>query len=275
MPRNLSPALIALRDRLMPTDVSAPLWRISTRGKSEDPRALILSFGGQPVGSIRLDEHSAGSRAERACLWAAADLAALTAARPDLLKLLDEEPAQAPGADDKSVAQWIEAVKTAEGERDAAKKQEAVWKENYHLAAQERTELRQRKDNLEAEQRLVARLRADNEQIGKERDQARADNAAADVALQETLDDLKKARLQRDAAEADRNVWEKAAKEDRAQLVTLADKLNQATQKLRDIEKLRESDTIEMGATILGYRILTVVVFFVVSAIAIWKGVGR
>jgi hypothetical protein len=80
---------------------------------------------------------------------------------------------------------------------------------------------------------------------------------------------------ERDAAIVDRDTWKQNAERDAAELIALADKLNQATQKLRDIEKLRESDTIEMGATILGYRILTVVVFFVVSAIAIWKGVGR
>jgi chromosome segregation ATPase len=135
-----------------------------------------------------------------------------------------------------------------------------------------------RTEELAAERRLVANLRTDNEQIGKERDQAQKEiehlrgelDLAAD--LNEKIDAL---TLERDAAIVDRDTWKQNAERDAADLIALADKLNQATQKLRDIEKLRESDTIEMGATILGYRILAVVVFVVVAAIAISKGVGR
>jgi chromosome segregation ATPase len=126
-------------------------------------------------------------------------------------------------ADGKSVAQWIEAVKTAEAERDGAKKQEAVWKENYHLAAQERIDLRTEKgelvsktfqlsEELNAERRLVENLREGNVQLGKERDQARADHAAADVALQDTLKKLDIANRGWNRAGDRADQWEKAAR---------------------------------------------------------------
>jgi hypothetical protein len=131
--------------------------------------------------------------------------------------------------DGKSAANWIEAVRTAEAERDAARKQEATWKENYHLAAQERVDLREEKatlvsktfqlsEELNAERRLVENLRADNEQIGKERDQARADHGAADVALRGVMDELRTAETRRDesrnlrdAAVRVAKTWEDAA----------------------------------------------------------------
>jgi hypothetical protein len=80
---------------------------------------------------------------------------------------------------------------------------------------------------------------------------------------------------ERDAAIVDRDTWKQNAERDAAELIALADKLNQATQKLRDIEKLRSEALVERDATILGWRLATVAAVFVAIALAIWKGGAR
>ena len=118
-------------------------------------------------------------------------------------------------------------------------------------------------------------LRAQLDAVCRDRDKIRAEmSGIANIGLDRGTE-ITNLRIELDAAIADRNVWEKAAKEDRAQLVTLADELNRERQKLRDIEKLRVEALVERDATILGWRLATVAAVFVAIALAIWKGGAR
>jgi predicted nucleic acid-binding Zn-ribbon protein len=157
--RVLTAALAALHSRLQPLNVSAPTWRIRTKGKSDDPQALILQFGGQPVGSLRLDEFIPGSKQERVVLAAALDLVALSNAAPELLAWLDaEEPVGSVSrenmpvvTDSDTVGKWLEAVRTAEKERDSARSETGHARQRILALEEERDTAVNRDKALAAE----------------------------------------------------------------------------------------------------------------------------